>query len=116
MRISDWSSYVCSSDLAVVVAGAEVQDMIAVDDGSRRDVGALVDAGVDRRELRAGRLHQRREARDPEVALLVVVAAVPGEYPPLQVEGHPVRRGVVTLNGRFTPQRRDVRSHEAQGV
>src|SRR3546814_6838253 len=84
MRISDWSSDVCSSDL----------DMIAVDDGSRRDVGALVEAGVDRREIRAGRLHQRREARDHEVALLVVVDAVPGAHHPLQVEGDPVRRGV----------------------
>src|SRR3546814_7119848 len=83
MRISDWSSDVCSSDLVglgVVMAGKE-EDDIQVRRGRQRaatqppqpqyDEPAAIDLAVDRFELRRRRLREREDRGFGE-------AAVPG--------------------------------------
>src|SRR5690606_12930976 len=79
--------------------------------GDRRLPGQ---AGIDRGEIRPGRVHQLREAVDYEVGLLVAVDPVAGAHDPLQVEADPVGRVAVERIHRLARRRDDAGAVDPQ--
>src|SRR3546814_18972520 len=59
MRISDWSSDVCSSDLAAVAVGTEASDAPVSDRNCLRHTGSHITASENAKARRAGKAPEK---------------------------------------------------------